>query len=155
MVAIDKSCEILSSVDRVWDLISDTDKDQDYWGAIRDVKVLKREGNAIEREATVGPRAFAQKSRQTIVLDPKKSIGLTINGDSMAGERRIVLTPTGENSTRVDVSWKLEVRDVPGFVQGIVRGQIAKATEDALKKFKTEAEGAASSESRKLESVPR
>jgi ribosome-associated toxin RatA of RatAB toxin-antitoxin module len=142
---IDKSCEILSSVDRVWELISDADKDEAYWGAIKDIKVIKRDGNSIEREAMVGPRAFARKSTQTIVLDPKKSIQLTMTGEGMTGERKIVLVPLGKNSTRVDVTWEIEVKDVPGFVQGIVRGQLAKATEDALKKFKKEAESVATS----------
>src|SRR5580693_4024392 len=100
MVTIEKSCEISASVDRVWDLISDTDKDQENWGAIKDVKVLKREGNTIEREAMVGPGAFARKSTQTLVLDPKRSIELTMTGEGMGGERKIVLVPTGENSTR-------------------------------------------------------
>ncbi len=141
MITIEKSCEILSSVDRVWELISDTDEDQDYWGAIRDIKILNRDGTTIEREAVVGPRAFAQKTRQTLVLEPKKSIEMRMAGEGMAGERKIVLVPTGENRTRVDVSWNLEVKNVPGFVQGIVKGQISKATEDALKRFKEGAEG--------------
>ena len=140
MVTIDKSCEILASVDRVWELISDTDKDEEHWGAIKDIKVIKRDGNTIERDAVVGPRAFAQKSRQTLVMDPKKSIQLTMTGEGMTGERKIVLVPMGKNSTKVEVSWAIEVEGVPGFVQGIVKGQIAKATEDALKKFKKEAE---------------
>jgi hypothetical protein len=61
MITIDKSCEIPSSVDRVWEIVSDTDKDETYWTALRDIKVLRKEGNTIEREANVGPRAFAQK----------------------------------------------------------------------------------------------
>jgi uncharacterized protein YndB with AHSA1/START domain len=59
MITIEKSAEMRSSVDRVWDIISDTEKDEQYWGAIRDIKILKRDGNTIEREAVVGPRAFA------------------------------------------------------------------------------------------------
>jgi ribosome-associated toxin RatA of RatAB toxin-antitoxin module len=142
MVTIEKSCEMLARVERVWELISDTERDPEYWGAIRDVNVLKKEGNTIEREATVGPRAFAQKSRQTIMLDPMKSIELTMKGEGMSGDRKIVLVPMGKNSTRVDVSWHLEVKDAPGFVQNIVKGQISKATEEALKRFKREAERA-------------
>ncbi|HEV2389206.1 MAG TPA: SRPBCC family protein [Nitrososphaerales archaeon] len=141
MVTIEKSCEMLAGVDRVWDVISDTDKDQENWGAIKDIKVLRRDGNTIEREAMVGPGAFARKSKQTLVLEPKKSIGLTMAGDGMGGERKILLVPTGENSTRVDVSWNLEVKGVPGFVQNIVKSQISKATDDALKKIKKKAEG--------------
>ncbi len=140
MLKIEKSSEMAASVDRVWELISDTDQDQVYWGAIGDIKVLKRDGNTIEREATVGPRAFPHRSLQTITLTPKKSIQLTMAGEGLAGERKVVLAPLGINGTRVDVSWQLEVNDVPGFVQGIVKAQISKATDDALKKFKTEAE---------------
>jgi hypothetical protein len=121
--------------------VSDTDRDQQYWGAIRDIKVLRKDGNTVEREAVVGPRAFAQKSRQTLILDPKKSIQLTMAGRGIEGERSVVLVPMGKNNTRVDVSWNLEVRDVPGFVQSIVKAQISKATEEALKKIKKVAEG--------------
>ncbi len=95
----------------------------------------------MEREAVVGPRAFAHKSKQTLVFDPKRSIGLTMTGEGMDGRAsRSPSLPMGKNGTRVEVSWKLEVKNVPGFVQGIVKGQISKATEDALKKFKNEAE---------------
>ena len=142
MVTINKSCEILASVDRVWELLSDTDKDEEHWGAIRDIKVISKVGNTIEREATVGPRAFAHKSRQTILLDPKKSIGLTMVGEAMSGGRRS-LGPFGQEQHPDRRLGKLEVKDVPGFVQNIVKGQISKATEEALKKFKKEAERAA------------
>src|SRR5438128_1957680 len=140
MISIQKSCEVLSSVDRVWEIVSDTGNDERYWTALRDVKVLSNEGNRIEREANVGPRAFSNKSHQTLVLDPKKSIKLTMAGATMAGERSLVLVPLGKNNTRIDVSWIFEVKEVPGFVQGLVKGQISKATEEALKKIKEEAE---------------
>jgi len=140
MITIDKSCEMPSSVDRVWEIVSDTDKDETYWTALRDIKVLRKEGNTIEREASVGPRGFSHASRQTLVLDPKKSIKLTMTGAPMAGERNLVLVPLGKNNTRIEVSWRFEVKDVPGFVQGLVKGQISKATEEALKRIKEEAE---------------
>jgi hypothetical protein len=127
-------------VDRVWDIVSDTDKDETYWTALRDVKVLRKEGNTIEREANVGPRAFAHKSRQTLVLDPKKSIKLTMAGATMAGERNLVLVPLGKTNTRIDVSWRFEVKDAPGFVQVLVKRQISKATEEALDRIKEETE---------------
>jgi hypothetical protein len=63
-----------------------------------------------------------------------------MSGDGMVGSRKIRLVQTDEKATRVHVSWNLEVKNVPGFVQAIVRGQISKATENALKRFKEEAE---------------
>jgi hypothetical protein len=139
MTNILKSREMHASVDHVWGIMSQTDDDQKYWTAIRDVKVLSKSGNTIEREATVGPSGFGHRSRQTIILDPKKSIKLTMSGNPMTGERSIILVPLGKNSTRVDVEWNLELKDVPGFVEGIVKNQISKATEKALAKIAEEA----------------
>jgi uncharacterized membrane protein len=136
---VEESLEILSSVDSVWALISDIDRDGERWGAIRDVKIVKREGSTIEREATVGPRGH--KTRQTLWLEPKKTIQLRFVGDGLKGERRVSLVPLGKNETRVDVSWRVEVDGIPAFVHGLVKHQLSRSTQDALKKFKEEAEG--------------
>jgi carbon monoxide dehydrogenase subunit G len=144
LIEIRKSRDIASSVDRVWEIISNTDEDQKYWTNIRDIAVLSRDGNTIEREALVGPKAFSKKSHQTIVLDPKRSIKITIGGDQIAGGRTMVLVPAGGTGTRVDVAWDIELKGVPGFVQSIVKTQISKATENALSKIAEEAEGIAS-----------
>jgi ribosome-associated toxin RatA of RatAB toxin-antitoxin module len=143
MVKISKSREMLSSLDRVWEIFSDVDNDPKYWSQIRDIKVQKSEGNVVEREATVGPKTFSHKSHQVLVFEPKKTIRLTMTGGPMDGERTITFVPVSKESTRVDVEWDLKLKDVPGFVQTIVKGQIGKATDDALKKIKQEAESAA------------
>ena len=137
---IKKTRDVASSVDRVWEIISNTDEDQTYWTNIRDIKVLSRAGDTIEREAKVGPRAFSHTTRQTLVLDAKRSISLTVKGESIVGGRTMVLVPAGENATRIEVAWEFELKDVPGFVQGIVKNQISKATDDALSKISAEAE---------------
>ena len=144
MVEISRSKQMRASVDVLWDILSDMDNEGKYWTNIRDVKILSRDGNMIEREANVGPRSFSQKSRQTIVLDPKRSVKLTIIGDNMDGERTVSLFPAGREATRVDVNWSLRLKNVPGFVESIVKNQIAKATDDALSKVAKEAESRAS-----------
>lgn len=143
MVKISKSREIRSGIDGVWGLFSDVDSDQKYWSQIRDIKVLKTDENMVEREATVGPRTFSHRSRQVIVFDPKKAIKLTMTGGPMDGERTVTFVPMGKNATRVDVEWDLKLKDVPSFVQTIVKGQISKATEGALEKMARELEKAA------------
>jgi len=132
-----------ASVDRVWDLVSETDEDHKYWNSIRDIKVIRRTEDTVEREASVGPPAFGHRSRQTLVFEPKKSVRLTMTGETMTGERTIVLVPVGKNSTRVDVEWHFEMKSVPGFVGGIVKNQISGATEKALAKIAGDAERAA------------
>jgi uncharacterized protein YndB with AHSA1/START domain len=143
MLTISKSREVHAAVDSVWAILSDTDNDPKYWTNIRDVKVTGRDGNRIEREANVGPRAFSQKSRQTLLLDPKKSIKLTMTAEALDGERVMLVVPVAADTTRIDVTWNLTPTGVPTFVQGIVKNQIAKATEDALAKIAKEAESMA------------
>jgi len=131
---ITKNREVRAGVDRIWEILVDWENERKYWTNERDIKVLSSGGNVIEREATVGPRGFAQKTRQKIVLDPKRSIRLSLEGEQIAGERTIVLTPMSKNETRVEVAWDLVLDGVPGFVEGIVKNQVAKVTEDALRK---------------------
>ncbi len=135
MVVIVKNREIKSNVDRVWEALTDWGNERKYWTNVRDIKVLKSDGLVVEREATVGPRGFSQKTKQTVRLEPKKSISLSFQGDGISGERTIVVIPLADGSTKVDVAWSLDLRDVPGFVEGIVKNQIAKVTEEALEKI--------------------
>jgi hypothetical protein len=67
---------------------------------------------------------------------------LTLKADQIAGERTIVLVPVTKNETRVNVAWDLALSGVPGFVEGIVKNQISKVTEEALKKVAEAAEHA-------------
>ncbi len=145
MVVIVRNREIRAGVDRVWDTLVDWEGEKRYWTNVRYIRVLKSEGTTIEREATVGPRGFARKTRQTVILEPKKSIRLEFTGEGISGERTILVVPSAEGRTRVDVAWSLEIAGVPGFVEGIVSSQIAKVTEDALKKIAAVAERGASS----------
>lgn len=138
MVTISKSREIPASLERVWEAFSDLDSDPKYWSQIRDIEVKRVEGNTVERDATVGPKAFSHRSHQTIVLDPKKTIKLTMTGAPMEGSRTLTFVSTGLGVTRVDVEWDLALKDVPGFVQAIVKGQIGKATETALERISEE-----------------
>lgn len=135
MVKISKSRELPAGLDRVWEVFSDLDSDPKYWSQIRDIEVKKVEGNTVERDATVGPKAFSHRSHQVIVLEPKRRIRLTMTGAPMTGVRTITFVPQRGASTRVHVEWDLELKDVPGFVQSIVKGQIGKTTEKALEKM--------------------
>lgn len=135
MMTITKNREIRASVDEVWQKLVDWENERKYWSNERDIKILSSEDNTIVREATVGPRGFVQKTVQKIALDQKKTIKLSLQGDHITGERTINLVPITANQTRVDVSWDLELSSVPGFVEGIVKNQIAKVTEDALNKI--------------------
>ncbi len=141
MIKIVKSREIASSIDRVWGTISNLENEQEHWPVIKNIRVLRRDGNTIEREATImrGPIGDV-KSSQTLILDPKRSIMLKMTKGPMIGTRKIVLTPSREDGTRVDVTWEFELQGIPEFAQSFVKNNISEVTESALIQIAKEAE---------------
>ncbi len=134
MVKINASRGISAPLDRVWDIISNTDGEPRYWRGLNAVYNVSKKGNVIEREVAVGLRGL--KGRQTVVLYPKKSIELTLNEGPMIGTRIITLIPSSDNektTTRFNVSWDVKLSDnIPLLFRSIVRERIAEATEEAL-----------------------
>jgi len=146
MVLVAKRREIRAAAERVWEELVDWENELTYWPNVSGVKVLRSEGTKIEREATVGPASFARKTRQTIVLEPKKSILLSFAGDEVVGTRGITVVPLAHGRSELEVTWELELSRIPGLVPNLVRnqmvsGQISKATDAALEKIAEAAEG--------------
>jgi ribosome-associated toxin RatA of RatAB toxin-antitoxin module len=148
MTTINKNREVSAPGDLVWNIISNMDNEQKYWPILKDIKVLNRDGNTIEREATImrGPFGNA-KSLQTVIIDPKeKSITVNMTEGPMRGTRKTTLDYLDEYKTKIEVAWEFEMKGVPGFALGNVEDGISKTTEKALTKI---AEDAESSESAK------
>jgi carbon monoxide dehydrogenase subunit G len=142
MVEINKSQEARAPIDVVWKAISDVEGEQKYWPVLRKVKILSRNGNTVEREATIrrGPMGEA-KSTQTLVVDPREnSTTLKMTKGPMLGTRKIALSSAGKDRTKIDVSWQFEMKGVPGFALGFIKDNISEATEKALKEIATETE---------------
>ncbi|MDG6994728.1 MAG: SRPBCC family protein [Nitrososphaerota archaeon] len=134
MIEISKSQEVDASVDSVWKIISDAEEESKYWKVLKNVKILSRKGNAVEREATIkrGPMGEA-KSVQTLVLDrDARSTILTLKKGPMLGTRKITLSSIGSDKSRIDVSWKFELKGIPSFAQGFAKDNISEVTEKAL-----------------------
>jgi ribosome-associated toxin RatA of RatAB toxin-antitoxin module len=150
MIKINKNREVSAPVDLVWDVISDMDNEQKYWPTVKDIKVLNRDGNTIEREATITRGPFGNaKSLQTVIIDPKeKSITVNMTKGQMHGTRKTTLDFLSEDKTKIEVAWEFEMKGVLGFALGwFVKDGVSKATEKALAKI---AEDAESSESAKV-----
>src|SRR5467141_1859783 len=91
MVTIAEAREVDASVDDVWDIICDVDKDPEYWNGLTSIRNIRREGNLIEREVVVG--FMGRKGMQRIALFPKESIQLTMIDGPLRGSREIKLVP--------------------------------------------------------------
>jgi ribosome-associated toxin RatA of RatAB toxin-antitoxin module len=131
------SREVRASLDRLWEIVSDVDNDPNYYDGLNSIKNLSKKGNVIEREVVVG--YLKHEGRQTVTLNPKKSVEVKMTEGPLIGTRLTTLSPVGDSNTRVDVSWRIEFR-VPAFVRGMVKREVEKGTEHALNRIAKEAE---------------
>lgn len=129
MVEIYATREVSAPVDRVWDIVADVDNEPRYWHGTKQVKNILKTGNVIEREVII---AFKDsRCRQTVVLDPKKSIEIKITEGPMRGTKTLTLNPLGER-TRIDVTWDFRLTGILGMFTGMVKKHVAEGTEEAL-----------------------
>ncbi|HEV8387460.1 MAG TPA: SRPBCC family protein [Nitrososphaera sp.] len=129
MVAINASREVAAPVSRVWQIVSDVDNEPKYWHGTKTVKNIRKSGNTIEREVTISFRDSL--CRQTVVLDPEKSVEITITEGPMKGTKKVTLSPVGEK-TRIDAIWDIKLAGFLGMFSGMVKKHIAEGTEEAL-----------------------
>jgi len=129
MVTINASREVSAPLDRVWEIVADVDNEPEYWHGTKTVRNISKNGNTIEREVTI---AFKDsKCRQTVVLNPKKSVDISITDGPLRGTKVVTVSPSGEK-TRIDVVWDIKLAGFLGMFMGMVKKHIAEGTEEAL-----------------------
>jgi Polyketide cyclase / dehydrase and lipid transport len=132
MEIINASREIPASVDKVWNIISNVDKDPLYWSGIKEVKNVNTNSNVVERDITTINNAEAH---QIVTLDPKKSIIINQTAGPIIGTRTLILSPSDVNGTKIDVSWNMDLSGIPIIGRGFAKDNILKFTEEALNKI--------------------
>jgi uncharacterized membrane protein len=137
VIAIGKSLIVNAEVERVWRVVSDIDRDPEYWRGLDSVQNIERKGNTVKRKAFVG---FIGKSIQMVNLNPKESVELRMISGPLGGRRLIKLNPCRGGRTKISVSWHFRFLGVPEFAQGYVKDQLVSGTEEALEKIKVEVE---------------
>ncbi|HXV45262.1 MAG TPA: SRPBCC family protein [Nitrososphaera sp.] len=132
MATINASREVSAPPDRVWDIVADIDNEPKYWHGTKTVNNISKSGNTIEREVTI---AFKDsKCRQTVVLNPKRSIEIKITEGPLKGTKVVTLSQSG-SATRIDVVWDIKLAGFLGMFTGMVKKHIAEGTEEALERI--------------------
>src|ERR687889_804099 len=85
MVAIQVSREIIAPVDKLWEIVSDIDREPQFWRGTKSIKNIKKEENLIEREVVISFRNSVCK--QIVTIDPKKSVKIRIIDGPMKGKK--------------------------------------------------------------------
>ena len=130
MITINTSREISASLDRIWNIIADVDNEPKYWHGTKTVKNISRDNNRIEREVTI---AFKDsRCRQTVLLNPNKSVEIIITEGPIKGTKTVMLHPLDNRKTRIDVVWKIKLTGFLSVFAGMVKGHISKGTDEAL-----------------------
>ncbi len=132
MVAINASRELSAPLERVWEVVADVDNEPQYWHGTKSVKNISKSGNVIEREVTIAFRD--SRCRQTVVINPKQSVEITITDGPMKGTKKILLEPEGEK-TRIRVAWEIRLAGFLGMFSGMVKKHISEGTDEALERI--------------------
>jgi carbon monoxide dehydrogenase subunit G len=137
MVSINSKIDVNAPVDRIWGIISNVDRDPEYWKGLSTVENTRKEENLVERQVKVG--FMGHKGHQIVKLYPNDSVELSMTDGPMKGSRTMKLIPEGTR-TRIEVSWNFEFHKVPVFARGFVKSQLEDVTKDALQRIAKAAE---------------
>lgn len=137
--SLKESRNIDTPLDRVWQIVSNVDKDPAYWSGLVSIRNIRKEENYVEREVVLG--FMGRRGTQRIVLNPKKSVQLTLMTGPLRGSRITRLTSLEPKKTKVKILWDIEFSEVPEFAQGFVLSRLEASTHDALERIAKAAEG--------------
>ena len=137
MAMIVVQAEVNSTVEKVWEVISDIDNEPRFWKGTKEVKTLSNEGGIIKREITIAFRD--QKCLQEIQLKPKEEIKATFTKGILEGTKIITLIPKN-NTVILETTWDIKLSGKMNMFTAIIKNHIKSGTEQAMKSIKEEIE---------------
>jgi carbon monoxide dehydrogenase subunit G len=130
MVNFHTSKQINAPLSKVWLTMADLDREPEFWHGTKSIKNIKKSENLVEREVVIAFRNSV--CRETVSLEPMKSITTQITDGPIKGKKVVVLHSEGEDLTIVDVEWDIRVSGIMAIFSGIVKKHILEGTEAAL-----------------------
>ena len=137
MAIIEVEIEIDSTVDKVWDVVSDIDNEPKFWKGTKEIKNLSKDGNTINREITIAFRD--QKCMQEVELKPKEKIEFKFTKGIISGEKIISLIPKDEKII-LNTVWDIKLTGMMGLFTGMIIKHIKSGTVQAMQSIKEEIE---------------
>lgn len=132
-VVIHASRDIPASLDALWDVIANTEREPEFWHGTRSIRNISKTGNVIEREVVMAFRNSV--SREIVELDAKTSVNIKIIEGPIKGKKSIALKTIKNNLTRINVDWDIRVGGLFVIFTWIIKGHILKGTEEALERL--------------------
>jgi len=130
MVNFHTSKKIHAPISDVWGILSDTDREPEFWHGTKSIKNTSRSGNTVEREVVI---AFKNSvCKETVTIEPMKSVTTDITEGPLKGRKTVVINPEGEKACVVDVEWNIRLSGFMGMFSKMVQKHILEGTNDAL-----------------------
>jgi ribosome-associated toxin RatA of RatAB toxin-antitoxin module len=130
LVLIHTNRDVTATLDSVWNVISDIDREPEFWHGTLSIKNISKTGNTVEREVEIAFRN--SKCREIVRLDNKKSINIEIIEGPIRGRKTITLKTIKNDTTRIDVEWEIRLNGFYGIFTGMIKKHILKGSEEAL-----------------------
>lgn len=137
MATIETEIEINSTVDKIWDIISDIDNEPKFWKGTKKVRNISKDENTIHREITIAFRD--QKCLQEVHLFPKEKIEAKFTKGIIDGMKILEIVQK-DGKIFLRTSWDVKLTGMMGMFTGIIKKHIKSGTEQALKSIKLEIE---------------
>lgn len=137
MARIEVSIKIKSSVDKVWEIISDVDNETKYWKGTKEIHNISKDGNKINREITLAFRD--SKCLQEVSLYPKEKIEVVFTKGVIQGTKTVSLKSQDEG-VLLETVWDMKLSGMMGVFTGMIKKHVKSGTEQALQSIKIEAE---------------
>ncbi len=134
---IEVSTKIKSTIDKVWDIISDIDNETKYWKGTKEIHNISKDGNKINREVIIAFRD--SKCLQEVTLYPKEKIEAVFTEGIIQGTKTINLK-TLEGEILLEAIWDVKLSGMMGMFTGMIKKHVKSGTEQALHAIKSEAE---------------
>ena len=130
--------KINAPVFEVWKILSDVDREPEFWHGTKSIKNITKSDKVVEREVVI---AFKNSvCKETVTIDPMKSITTEITDGPLKGKKVVVINPDGDQESIVDVEWDIRLAGFMGIFSKMVKKHILEGTNDALERISKAAE---------------
>ena len=130
MVNFHTSKKINAPISDVWKILSDTDREPEFWHGTKSIKNIRKFGNTVEREVVIAFRNSVCK--ETVTVEPMKSVITDITEGPLKGRKTVVINADDERSSVVDVEWDVRLSGFMGIFSKMVKKHILEGTNEAL-----------------------
>ena len=138
MVNFHTSKKINAPISDVWKILSDTDRESEFWHGTKSIKNISKSGNTVEREVVI---AFKNSvCKETVTIEPMKSVTTNITEGPLKGKKTVVINSDGEKACVVDVEWDIRLSGFMGIFSKMIKKHIFEGTNDALDRISQAAE---------------